>query len=142
MLNTMAVHGLTRSEAEVALSARQRNQHLHQNPPRRADHVPPQRHNGTLPTHAGLMFMGKSAYEFVAGQLVMQRTPQDEIDRAFKLFDLDNDNRIGIDDLRRVAQEIGQTGLEEQELLTMIDEFDYDGTGYITQEVFTAICLQ
>ena len=42
----------------------------------------------------------------------------------------------------RVARELGETGLEEEELRAMIEEFDLDGTGGVGKEAFVGICLQ
>ncbi|KAH6680271.1 putative Centrin-3 [Halenospora varia] len=57
-----------------------------------------------------------------------QRDPRDEILRAFALFDTEDKGMINIEDLRRVARELGE-GLEEDELQAMIEEFDLEGKG-------------
>ena len=64
----------------------------------------------------------------------------EEIYRAFDLFDQDHKGRIELQDLRRVAQELGE-GLQEEELQAMIEEFDVRGEGGITREEFLGICL-
>jgi Ca2+-binding EF-hand superfamily protein len=74
-------------------------------------------------------------------QRILARDPRDEILRAFTLFDEGNKGRIVLQDLRRVARELGE-GLEEEELVAMIEEFDLDGDGGINREEFLAICLQ
>lgn len=70
----------------------------------------------------------------------MARDPREEILRAFELFDTENKGRISIDDLRRVARELGE-GLQEEELQAMIDEFDVRNEGGIDRETFLGICL-
>ena len=72
---------------------------------------------------------------------ILERDPADEIMRAFELFDEGGKGKINLQDLRRVARELGE-GLEEEELAAMIDEFDMDGDGAISKEEFLGICLQ
>lgn len=86
-------------------------------------------------------------------QKMMERDPDEEIARAFELFagvagdgkvgrggrGGTGDVKIGIEDLRRVATELGET-LDEQELRAMIEEFDVDNDGLISREEFMAIC--
>ena len=47
-----------------------------------------------------------------------------------------------LEDLKRVARELGETGLEEEELRAMIEEFDLDGSGGGGRGAFVGICLQ
>lgn len=48
--------------------------------------------------------------------------------KAFKLFDDDDSGRINLRNLRRVARELGEN-ISDEELRSMIDEFDTDGDG-------------
>jgi len=41
-----------------------------------------------------------------------------------------------------VARELGETGLEEEELRAMVEEFDLEGRGGVGREEFVGICLQ
>lgn len=75
----------------------------------------------------------------VAGEMIINRDPMDEIKRAFKLFDDDQTGKISIKNLKKVAQELGEN-LTDQELRAMIDEFDLDGDGEINESEFIAIC--
>ena len=47
---------------------------------------------------------------------------------------------ISLEDLRRVARELGE-GLEEDELAAMIEEFDLDGKGGVGREECVQICM-
>lgn len=75
----------------------------------------------------------------VAGEMILQRDPIEEIKRAFELFDEDHTGKISFKNLRRVAQELGEN-MTDQELKAMIDEFDMDGDGEINESEFIAIC--
>jgi centrin-3 len=71
---------------------------------------------------------------------VLRRDPQEEMEKAFRLFTAGREGGgIGVEDLRRVARELGE-GLEEEELRAMIEEFDVDGDGEIGREEFFGIC--
>ena len=61
--------------------------------------------------------------------------------RAFELFDEGGKGKINMQDLKRVARELGE-GLDDDELAAMIDEFDLDGDGAINREEFFGIFLQ
>ncbi|KAL9614355.1 MAG: hypothetical protein Q9167_001158 [Letrouitia subvulpina] len=80
-------------------------------------------------------------FQTVMSQKILARDPREEIMRAFELFDEGDKGKINLQDLRRVARELGE-GLEEDELVAMIDEFDLDGDGAINREEFLGICLQ
>ncbi|KAL5469350.1 hypothetical protein EMCRGX_G030600 [Ephydatia muelleri] len=69
---------------------------------------------------------------------MLQRDPREEIVKAFKLFDDDNTGKISLRNLRRVARELGEN-MSEEELRAMIDEFDTDHDGEISEEDFIAI---
>lgn len=72
--------------------------------------------------------------------MIADRPPEVEVERAFQLFVQPGNDKIGIDDLQRVAAELGEN-LSPEELHAMIDEFDMDGDGYITKDDFMSICM-
>ena len=91
-------------------------------------------------TSPGRLHLTLPAFQTIAATLISQRDPRDEILRAFALFDTDDKGMISLDDLRRVARELGE-GLEENELVAMIEEFDLDGKGGVGREEFVQICM-
>ncbi|OCT98595.1 hypothetical protein XELAEV_18010829mg [Xenopus laevis] len=74
----------------------------------------------------------------VVTDLILDRDPQEEILKAFKLFDDDDSGKINLRNLRRVARELGEN-MTDEELRAMIEEFDKDGDGEINQEEFLSI---
>jgi Ca2+-binding EF-hand superfamily protein len=94
------------------------------------------------PPHPSQLLIPQSAFQQLAARKILERDPREEIDRAFDLFDADGKGWIVLEDLKRVARELGETGLEEEELRAMIEEFDLDGSGGVGREAFVAICLQ
>ncbi|KIW90192.1 uncharacterized protein Z519_08835 [Cladophialophora bantiana CBS 173.52] len=92
--------------------------------------------------HSSQLLLPQNAFQRVAAQKIFERDPTEEVERALLLFDPDQRGYIEVDDIRRVARELGETGLEDEEIQAMVEEFDYDGTGSVAKEAFYAICLQ
>jgi centrin-3 len=69
------------------------------------------------------------------------RDPEEEIRKAFALFDEDQTGAISLKNLRRVARELGEV-LNDDELTAMIDEFDKNNDGVIDEAEFMAIMKQ
>lgn len=80
------------------------------------------------------------SFQTLMAQRILARNPEDEILRAFELFDEGGKGRITLQDLQRVARELGET-LGNDELVAMIEEFDLDGDNAISREEFVGICL-
>ncbi|MCJ8742376.1 hypothetical protein PDJAM_G00081340 [Pangasius djambal] len=72
---------------------------------------------------------------------ILDRDPKEEVLKAFKLFDDDDSGKISLKNLRRVARELGED-MSDEELRAMIDEFDTDGDGEISQEEFLSIMTE
>ncbi|KAJ8085191.1 Calcium-binding component of the spindle pole body (SPB) half-bridge [Marasmius tenuissimus] len=87
---------------------------------------------------SGQGFMNFEDFAIAMSERILARDPNEEIRRAFHLFDDDNTGKISLKNLRRVAKEIGDR-LEEDELQAMIDEFDLDQDGEINEQEFFAI---
>jgi centrin-3 len=78
------------------------------------------------------------AFQEVVGEKMAQRDPLEEIRKAFQLFDDDHTGKVSLKNLRRVARELGE-GMTDDELQAMIDEFDTDHDGQISEAEFIAI---
>ncbi|KAI8935240.1 hypothetical protein NX059_007828 [Plenodomus lindquistii] len=88
----------------------------------------------------GRQLLSFQAFQSLMAQRILARDPQEEIVRAFELFDEGGKGRITLQDLTRVARELGE-GLSHDELVAMIEEFDMDGDNAISREEFINICL-
>lgn len=95
----------------------------------------------TAAPHPTRLLLPLAQFQNIMSQRILARDPREEILRAFELFDEGGKGKIDLQDLRRVARELGE-GLEEEELAAMIEEFDMDGDGAINREEFVGICLQ
>jgi len=60
---------------------------------------------------------------------------REDINKVFALFDAEGKGRISLNDLKRVAKELGET-MTDAELLEMVERADRDGDSEITQEDF------
>ncbi|OAD61487.1 Centrin-1 [Eufriesea mexicana] len=69
---------------------------------------------------------------------MLEKDTEEEVLKAFCLFDDDNTGKISFKNLKRVATELGEN-LTDEELQEMIDEADKDGDGEISQEEFLRI---
>ena len=88
------------------------------------------------------MIIPFTTFQHIAALKILDRDPEEEVLRAFELFDTTGKGYIDLNDLRRVAEELGENGLEESELRSMIEEFDLEGMGGVTRESFLQICMQ
>lgn len=86
------------------------------------------------------LLLGLKEFRGLVAARILARDPREEILRAFELFDEGQKGKISLQDLERVARELGE-GLQHEELVAMIEEFDLDGDGFIDREEFLGICL-
>lgn len=75
--------------------------------------------------------------EIVAPRLPDRHT-KDYIRLVFKYFDLDNNEKISIRNLKKIAQEIGEN-LSDEELKEILEEADRDNDGFIGFDDFYRI---
>ena len=82
--------------------------------------------------------IGQTEFLEIMEQRVSARDPEDELRKAFALFDEEGSGRISLRNMRRIAKELGEN-LSDDELQAMIDEFDTDQDGEISLAEFAAI---
>ncbi|KAF9565990.1 hypothetical protein EC968_003959 [Mortierella alpina] len=63
---------------------------------------------------------------------------QDEVSRVFQLFDGQDNGVIRLEDLRRVASDLGLS-MTDSELREMIEEADKDGDGGVSEQEFARV---
>ncbi|NWW77592.1 CETN1 protein, partial [Climacteris rufus] len=74
----------------------------------------------------------------VMTQKMADKDSKEEILKAFKFFDDDETGKISLQNLKRVAEELGEN-LTDEELQEMINEADWDGDGEVSQQDFLRI---
>ncbi|ORX35155.1 EF-hand calcium-binding protein, Caltractin-cdc31 subfamily [Kockovaella imperatae] len=84
--------------------------------------------------------MDFEAFQRIMTERILSRDPMTDLKRAFALFDDDRTGRISLKNLKRVAKELGES-LGDEELSAMIEEFDLDGDGEISEQEFYAIMM-
>merc|ERR1712061_928539 len=82
--------------------------------------------------------ISKSDFIEIARDMLLKRDPLEELQSAFKLFDVDEQGGISLANLRRVAREL-DLAPSEDDLRAMIDEFDTDSDGLISFDDFVQI---
>ncbi|KAL2866593.1 putative cell division control protein Cdc31 [Aspergillus lucknowensis] len=132
LISLLTTYGVPRPQVQGQGGTQQSSQHPQQ----------PKAAPASNPQHPSNLLMPLSAFQAVTAVKILERDPRDEILRAFELFDEGGKGFIDLEDLRRVARELGETGLEEEELRAMIEEFDLEGVGGVTREAFVSICWQ
>jgi Ca2+-binding EF-hand superfamily protein len=88
----------------------------------------------------GRQLLSFQAFQTLMAQRILSRDPRDEILRAFELFDEGGKGTITLQDLTRVARELGEA-LSHDELVAMIEEFDMDNDNAISRDEFIQICM-
>ncbi|GAA5906170.1 centrin [Sporobolomyces salmoneus] len=86
----------------------------------------------------GGLGIGYESFAQIAEELILSRDPLEEIRRAFRLFDEEGNGKISFRNLKKVARELGEN-LTDDELQAMIEEFDLDQDGEISEHEFINI---
>ncbi|GAA5841147.1 hypothetical protein JCM5353_008978 [Sporobolomyces roseus] len=92
-------------------------------------------HSNEAEAGGGQLTIGLEPFMSIAEELILSRDPLDEIRRAFRLFDEENTGKISFRNLKKVARELGEN-LTDDELQAMIEEFDLDQDGEISEHEF------
>lgn len=74
----------------------------------------------------------------VMSHLINEKEIREEMVKAFSLFDVDNTGKITMDNLRQVADQLGEK-MEDNELREMIEEADLDKDGAVSASEFLRI---
>lgn len=74
--------------------------------------------------------------QVLAGPKLVQRQ---KALRAFDLFDKDGKGVICVEDLQRVALELGETSMTQLQLEEMVNDADMEGQGFLSKEDFLAV---
>ncbi|CAH8305761.1 unnamed protein product [Eruca vesicaria subsp. sativa] len=64
-----------------------------------------------------------------------ERDTKEELTKAFKLIDLDNNGKISPDDIKRMAKDLGEN-FTDAEIREMVEEADRDRDGEVNMEEF------
>lgn len=80
-------------------------------------------------------------FERAMTERYLARDPEQEMRKAFALFDEDGVGKISLKNMRKVAKELGEA-LSDEEMQAMIAEFDLDGDGAISESEFVSIMRQ
>jgi calmodulin len=89
---------------------------------------------------------GQIDFEEFCGMMMTQAkqgkmlTEEEELLRAFKLFDLDGDGTITSSELRKMMKNLG-ADLTDEEVELLIKEADYDGDGTLDLNEFTTFMM-
>eukprot|EP00586_Coscinodiscus_wailesii_P001112 CAMPEP_0172481666 /NCGR_PEP_ID=MMETSP1066-20121228/7717_1 /TAXON_ID=671091 /ORGANISM="Coscinodiscus wailesii, Strain CCMP2513" /LENGTH=171 /DNA_ID=CAMNT_0013244189 /DNA_START=265 /DNA_END=780 /DNA_ORIENTATION=+ len=72
-----------------------------------------------------------------------KRNPEQELQKAFRLFDDDDTGGITLKNLKSIARQLGEDDrLSDDDLRAMIDEFDMNQDGEISMEEFRFIMFR
>ncbi|GAP87088.2 putative cell division control protein 31 [Rosellinia necatrix] len=84
--------------------------------------------------------MPRDGFQAVAARYVAARDPREELLKTFALFDKGAKGVITPDDLRAVVKELNED-VPENEIRSMIEQFDVEGKGGVNREEFVGIFL-
>ncbi|KAI1848900.1 hypothetical protein JX266_005328 [Neoarthrinium moseri] len=84
--------------------------------------------------------LSREGFQAVAAEYMAARDPREELLKTFGLFDKGGKGVITVDDLRSVVKELGED-VPENELQSMIEQFDVEDKGGVGREEFLNIFL-
>merc|ERR1719409_493781 len=70
-----------------------------------------------------------------------KKETREEIDKVFKLFNDDGNGQISLQNLKRVAKELGES-MSEEELKEMIDHADKSNSGSVSADDFYRLMMK
>lgn len=70
--------------------------------------------------------------------IISQKEEMDDMKRVFSLFDVQQKGYIVLEDLKRIAQDLGEA-MSDEELQDMMDRADPDHDGQVTEDDFSKI---
>ena len=82
--------------------------------------------------------ISQEQFQQLMTEVMLEKNPADITAGAFRLFDTQSIGKISAQNLKVIANELGQQ-VDDQDLLGMIEEFDLDRDGYINTEEFQRI---
>ncbi|KAK8069643.1 hypothetical protein PG994_006259 [Apiospora phragmitis] len=80
----------------------------------------------------------REGFQMIAAAYIASRDPREELLKTFDLFDKGSKGIITVDDLRLVVKELGED-VPENELRSMIEQFDIEDKGGVGREEFLGI---
>ena len=88
--------------------------------------------------HDGLELVSFEDFKTILQEKYLNRTFDDLVERAFRIFDIDSSGKIRMKHLKAVTREIGEN-IPDDELQDMIDMFDRNGDGCVDKSEFKSI---
>ena len=78
--------------------------------------------------------------EFMAlmAEKITERNPEEELKKAFRIYDDDDNGGISFENLKKVAKEMGET-ISDEEIMDMINLADPRGDQNVTLEDFLSL---
>lgn len=84
--------------------------------------------------------LSRDSFQIIAAEYIAARDPREELLKTFGLFDKGGKGMITVDDLRSVVKELGED-VPDNELHSMIEQFDVEEKGGVGREEFLGIFL-
>ncbi|KAI1436248.1 hypothetical protein GGR50DRAFT_251227 [Xylaria sp. CBS 124048] len=84
--------------------------------------------------------LSREGFQSIAAKYIAARDPREELLKTFMLFDKGSKGMITVDDLRTVVKELNED-VPENEIHSMIEQFDVEGKGGVSREEFVGIFL-